>query len=269
MTRLGTDFRVLAINTPEGVHFQIPLAGPTTRFLAWFMDALVVTSVFGACARGISLVSSVNKDVTTAILIILYFVLNIGYPITMEWMWRGQTVGKRIFGLRVIDAGGKRLELMQVLLRNILRLVDLLPGLYMLGGASLILTRRCQRLGDLVANTVVIRQRKLAFPSIPEAKNLERFNSLLSHPHLAARLRQSVSTPLAQIAMEAILRRDELAPTARIAVFHALANRFKTTVTFPDETVAGLADERYVRNCLEIVLNTGNLHRHAKSVYPA
>lgn len=265
MIRPSGGFRVLVISTPEGVRFQIPLAGPTVRFLAWFMDAIVINGAFALCVRGVAPFRALNPDVISATLVILYFALTIGYPMATEWMWRGQTVGKRIFGLRVIDASGKRLELTQILLRNILRIVDVLPGFYMLGGASLVLSSRCQRLGDMVANTVVIRQRKLALPAIPESRNLEQLNSLLGHPHLAARLRQAVPTPLAQIAMEALLRRDQLAPEARIAVFAALTDRFKKLVAFPEETTAGLADERYVRNCMEIVLNTGNLRRHVQS----
>jgi uncharacterized RDD family membrane protein YckC len=262
MTQLGTDFRVLAIHTPEGVRFDIPLAGPTVRFLAWFMDALVIYGAVAACAQCLHWIQVISPDLGRAIIVILVFVLNIGYPIALEWMLRGQTIGKRVFGLRVIDATGKRLELTQIMLRNLLRFVDLLPLLYLVGGASLVLTKRCQRLGDMVANTVVIRQRKLVLPYVPDSRNSQQFNSLLNHPHLAARLRQTVPPALTQVALEAILRRDELASDARIAVFRSLAQRFKSLVTFPDESLAGMAEERYVRNCLEIVLSTGNLRRH-------
>lgn len=262
MTKLGTDFRVLAIHTPEGVRFDLPLAGPTTRFLSWFMDALVIYGTVGVCQRGMSYVQVLSKDLAQAILLILIFGLTIGYPIALEWFWRGQSVGKRIFGLRVIDASGGRLTLGQIALRNIMRFVDALPLLYLVGGAALVLSKRCQRLGDMVANTVIIKQKKLVLPIIPPSPDAQRFNSLLDHPHLAARLRQAVPVPLAQVAMEAIVRRDELEPDARITVFAALSQKFKTFVTFPDETLAGLSDERFVRNCLEVVLNTGNLRQH-------
>jgi hypothetical protein len=102
----------------------------------------------------------------------------------------------------------------------------------------------------------------LTLPHIPAAEAAERFNSLLKHPHLAARLRQSTPASLAQIAMESLPRRDELMPNSRLAMFRTLAARFKVIVTFPEETLAGMADERFVRNCLEVVLNTGNLRRH-------
>jgi uncharacterized RDD family membrane protein YckC len=261
MTKLGTDFRVLSISTPEGVNFDIPLAGPTTRFLAWFIDALVIYGAVLACSQGAGRLAVIGKDLIQASLLILTFVLTIGYPIALEWLWRGQTVGKRIFGLRVIDASGRRLGFGQIALRNLLRFVDVLPLFYLIGGASVILSRRCRRLGDMVANTVVIRQRTVSFPAIPPSQDLQRFNSLLDHPHLAARLRQTLPPDLTRLGMEAILRRDELSAPARITVFRALAERFRVYVKFPDDTLAGLSDERFIRNCLEVVLNTGNLRR--------
>jgi len=254
----------LIIHTPEGVQFRIPLAGPAIRFLAWLIDLMVIGTAITAAARALRGFQGLDQDLTVATLIIIYFLLNIGYPITLEWLWRGQTIGKRLFALRVIDAGGKRLEFTQILLRNLLRFVDSLPCLYLVGGAALVLSKHSQRLGDLGANTVVIRQQKLTLPGLPESVNAERFNSLLDHPHLAARLRQSVSPALAHVAMEAILRRDELTPSVRIAVFKALAQNFRVLVNFPDETIAGLADERYVRNCLQVVFTSAHVYHSYK-----
>ncbi len=259
MTKLGSDFRVLAIHTPEGVRFDLPLAGPTTRFLAWFMDALVIYGGAGVCQRGLSYLQFLNPDIVHALFVILLFVVTIGYPITLEWLWRGQTVGKRIFGLRVMDAGGRRLNFGQIALRNLLRFVDVLPLLYLVGGTALVLSKRCQRLGDMVADTVVIRQKKLVLPVIPPSPDAVLFNSLLEYPHLAARLRQSVPAGLAQVAMEAVVRRDELTSEARIAVFRALGEKFRECVKFPDEALAGLSEERFVRDCLEVVVGGKNV----------
>jgi hypothetical protein len=110
----------------------------------------------------------------------------------------------------------------------------------------------------MVADTVVIRQKNLALPLIPPSGDSQQFNSLLEHPHLAARLRQSVPAALANVAMEAIVRRDELTGEARVSVFHALGERFRACVQFPEEALAGLSEERFVRNCLEVVLGKGS-----------
>ena len=83
------------------------------------------------------------------------------FPLDMEsrceWYWRGQTVGKRVLKLRVMDEQALRLEFSQIVVRNLLRFVDFLPGLYLVGGTACVLSRRFQRLGDLAANTIVVR----------------------------------------------------------------------------------------------------------------
>jgi hypothetical protein len=123
------------------------------------------------------------------------------------------------------------------------------------------LTRHYQRLGDLVANTIVIRRRRFSVPDLARLDTVEKFNSFLEAPHLAARLRQRVSPELAQISYEALLRRDELIAETRIEVFRYIADQFRRVVTFPDELTASLTDERYVRNALQVVTMKGNLRR--------
>ncbi len=97
-----------------------------------------------------------------ALVILGYFVVQVGYGIACEWLWRGQTVGKRLLRLRVMDAQGLHLQFSQVALRNLLRFVDSLPAFYLVGGLVSLLNSRAQRLGDFVANTIVIRASKIA-----------------------------------------------------------------------------------------------------------
>ena len=88
--------------------------------------------------------------------------LSLIYAVVSEWVWRGQTVGKRLMGLRVVDARGLRLEPSQVIVRNLMRLLDALPALYLVGGIACVFSRHRQRLGDLAAGTVVVRTSKIA-----------------------------------------------------------------------------------------------------------
>jgi hypothetical protein len=92
----------------------------------------------------------------------------------------------------------------------------------------------------------------------------EQFNSFLEVPHLAARLRQKTSPELAQIAFQALRRRDELTPETRIKVFRELADRFRADVKFPDEITGTLTDERYVRNALQVVLESRSFSVYKK-----
>ena len=240
----------LQLRTPEGVVFSLPLAGPVSRFLAWGVDVGCILAATSLLRAALGLFPSAG--LASATYVIAYFVISIGYGIGCEWYWRGQTVGKRVLKLRVMDVQALRLDFSQIVVRNLLRFVDLLPGLYLVGGTACVLSRRFQRLGDLAANTIVVRN-----PDAPQP-NLEqllggKFNSLLEYRHLTARLRQRTSPQSAAVALEALLRRDSLDPQARLQLFASLAQHFRELVEFPPETIEQLSDEQYVRNVVEIL----------------
>ena len=113
--------RVLFIETPEGVAFSFPLATPVTRSLAWAIDAAAIGGISYTAGKVCQILGVLGPDWAKALSAILYFAVSIGYGIAMEWRWRGQTIGKRLLGLRVIDAHGMRLHLPQIALRNLLR----------------------------------------------------------------------------------------------------------------------------------------------------
>src|SRR5580704_8516014 len=147
----------LIIRTPEGIVFSQQLAGPVTRCFACLLDQLCIMAALTVLNTALGLLSVVSVNLALAIEVIGYFVISIGYGIFLEWVWRGQTVGKRLFRLRVMDVEGMRLQFNQIVVRNLLRFVDSLPGFYLIGGITCWLNSKCQRLGDIAANTVVIR----------------------------------------------------------------------------------------------------------------
>ena len=246
----------LVIETPEGVVFSYELASPALRAFAWAVDAAAIGTAAYAIGKGADTLGSVSKDWAGALSAILYFVASIGYGIVLEWRWHGQTLGKRLLRLRVVDAQGLRLQLPQVAIRNLLRLVDMLPLLYLLGGAAALLTRRCQRLGDLAANTVVARERLIQEPDIEQIAPA-RYNSLLAYPHLAARLRSLARSDAVSLAIHAATRRDAYDPAARLELFQDLAAYFRALVPFPSAALEGLTDEQYVRSVLRVVMTQG------------
>jgi len=140
-------------------------------------------------------------------------------------------------------------------MRNLLRFVDMLPAFYLVGGIATLVNRRGQRLGDLAANTVVVRNPKLREPDL-EQLLAGKYNSLREYPHLEARLRQRVTPTQAAIAMRALLRRDGLDARARVELFGELAEDFRSLVTFPPEAVEGMPDEQYVRNVVDVLYRT-------------
>jgi len=252
-----TRQRSLAIETPEGVVFSYELATPALRALAWAVDAAAIGTAAYAIGQVADTLGGMNKDWASAFSIVFFFVASIGYGIVLEWRWRGQTIGKRLFGLRVVDAQGLRLQFSQVALRNLLRLVDALPILYLVGGAAGLLTRRCQRLGDLAANTVVARERVFEEPDLEQIAPA-KYNSLLAYPHLAARLRSLASPHAVGFAIQAATERDTYAPAARLELFEDLAAYFRTLVQFPPAALEGLTAEQYVRSVLRVVMEPAN-----------
>jgi uncharacterized RDD family membrane protein YckC len=243
---------VLLIRTPEGIVFSQVLAGPVTRFLAWLIDALCIVGILTLLATLMRLLELVSPGTAAAIHFVGYFVVSTGYGMTLEWLWRGQTIGKKLFRLRVVDAEGMRLQFDQVATRNLLRVVDALPALYFVGGLTAWLNPHCKRLGDIAANTVVVRNPAISEPDLDQLL-AGKFNSLRQHPHLAARLRQHVSPVEAATALQALLRRDEFEPVARIELFQELAQRFQSKVEFPAEATDGIADEQYIRNVVDVI----------------
>jgi len=256
----------LTIRTPEGIVFSQLVGGPVTRFFAWFIDQLCIQVLLMVFGMLISLIEVVSFEFALAFMVIGWFVVGIAYGIFFEWSWRGQTIGKKLFRLRVVDAEGMRLQFNQIVVRNLLRFVDELPLFYFVGGLTCWLNSKCQRLGDIAANTVVIRAPKISEPDLDQLL-AGKFNSLRQFPHLVARLRQNVSPAEADIALQAILRRDEFDPVARVELFDDLARHFRAKVEFPQEATDGVADEQYLRNVVDVIYRTA-VESAAKKAVP-
>ena len=245
----------LQIRTPEGIVFSQILAGPVVRFLAWSVDLVCIIALLLAAGRVIGILKLLSADVAMAVSTLSYFIISIGYGMVCEWHWRGQTLGKKLFRLRVMDAQGLRLQFSQIALRNLLRVVDALPVLYLVGGASCWLHPRNQRLGDIAANTVVVRSPRLAEPDLDQLL-AGKYNSLRQYPHLEARLRQRVTPAEARLAVQALLRREDFDPLARVELFRNLADHFRAKAEFPAEATEGITDEQHVRNVVDGLYRT-------------
>lgn len=242
----------MSIRLPEGVEFSLRLAGPITRFLAWMIDAVCINATVMIVSIIIGMLQVISLEFAGAMMILCYFIVTMGYSILLEWWLRGQTVGKRVMRIRVMDASGLRLTFGQVLIRNLLRFVDMAPALYMLGGLFCLFSPRSQRLGDLAANTIVVRQSEPVQPDLEKLME-GKFNSLRAHPHLAARLRQKVEPAQAALLLRALLRRDEMEAESRLQFFDKASGELRKLVPFPDDVMEALSDEAHVRNVVDVV----------------
>jgi uncharacterized RDD family membrane protein YckC len=245
----------LTIQTPEGISFPLLLADPVVRFLALAVDrgCIIVVSIMLSAA--LKLVGLISADVAAAATMLAYFVISIGYPILLEWTWQGQTLGKRLMHLRVIDEDALRLHFGQIVIRNLLRFVDALPAFYLVGGIASIVNARGQRLGDLAANTIVIRHPRIASPDLEQIAP-PAYNSLRDYPHLVARLRQQLPPDAAQIALQAVMRRERFDDTARVELFAEVRSYLANLTSFPAEATESMSDEQYVRNVVDVVFRT-------------
>jgi uncharacterized RDD family membrane protein YckC len=177
----------LIIETPERVQLEFALASIGNRFLAVAIDHFIqFLSMFIIIWVMLSLAGYSSSDVVdasdkvltempkwvTAILIIALFLTFAGYFIVFEWLWNGQTPGKRLLKLRVIREDGRPLTLWEAIARNLLRIGDAVPGfiipVYSVGLIVIFLSNRDQRLGDIFAGTVVIRERSDEAPTFKE-----------------------------------------------------------------------------------------------------
>ena len=160
---IGLD---LKIETPENVVLTYQLAGPAVRSAAYMVDFTVRAIVLVGISIALFIAQLVIPGTATGIFFLVWFFMEWCYFIVAEGFFNGKTLGKHTFGLRVIHDRGHPLTLWGATLRNLLRAVDAIP-LYGIGFVSMLLSRRCQRLGDLVAGTVVIAERRVVLPREP------------------------------------------------------------------------------------------------------
>jgi uncharacterized RDD family membrane protein YckC len=244
--------RSLVIQTPEGIVFPLLIASPIRRYFALFIDLLFIMALSTTLGQAVRIFGIISRDFASAATIIIYFLISQGYRILLEWKWQGRTIGKRFMRLQVMDEQGLRLRFSQVVIRNLLRFFDQLPMFYLLGGTTMLINAWGQRLGDIAANTIVIYHPKIPDPDLDHILKTP-FNSFRSFPHLVAKLRQRLSLREANLAFQALLRRDELDADARLDLFKKLRIQITQQVTFPEQATEGISDEQYIRNVVDIL----------------
>jgi uncharacterized RDD family membrane protein YckC len=153
---------VLTIATPEGVELQLTLAGPATRFVSATVDIIIqavllicvaiVFGIFGNSGLG-------GGGGAVALWFLVSFLVITFYDVFFEVFNSGRTPGKRLNGLRVVRVEGHPVTFLTSMIRNIIRPIDFLPSVYLLGAVVILATDKNQRVGDIVAGTLVVRDR--------------------------------------------------------------------------------------------------------------
>lgn len=217
------DLRV-EVATSEAVAFSYALAGLGSRMLAFALDLLVLGLVLTAESvvawivfaglQGLGEAGFAILPWVGGAFVVTAFVTFWGYFIVLEAVVAGRTPGKRSLGIRVVREDGGRIGLLDAVVRNILLIVDLLPGTFAVGIVSILLTPRAQRLGDLAAGTIVVREAEPG--AVPPAVD-----------------------PRVRMAEEYLARRERLTPEARAQVgAEVLAAFGERAATADDEALA-------------------------------
>ncbi|MFT3921746.1 MAG: RDD family protein [Myxococcales bacterium] len=232
---------VYEIETPENVRFRVERAGLASRALAWVIDVAMMAGLLQVSSMLLAPLQWFSGNAASALILVASFLVQWWYSAVCEWKFAGRTCGKWLVGIATRDQTGLRITFLQSLVRNLLRIVDLLPGLYGVGALATLVDPQGRRLGDLAAGTVVVRERRLRLPA-------QRLLDLLLpdlrlYPELA-----EISQRLNPYEREAVLalaaQRDRLPLTVRIELFERLAQHLGQRFGF--ERPSHLSPEKVV-----------------------
>ena len=221
------------LETPENVEVDFELAGPGSRFCAMLIDTLfmgllmlLLALLFLFANIGIWRIfpgAGVTQSPTgnwlnwfNALLILFAFLVLFGYYVMFEVFMRGQTPGKRAMKIRVIRDDGTPAAAMDIVVRNLVRIVDALPAGYAIGGGLMFFHPMYKRLGDMAAGTIVVKERELDYRALPDKKyELRAVVQTGANPELEPEERNVLTGFLT--------RRVELLPEARTQLAERLA----------------------------------------------
>jgi uncharacterized RDD family membrane protein YckC len=232
----------ITIATPEGVELSLTLAGVGSRFVSALVDFAIQILLIVAL-----LIVFVLNDLggfAAAAYTIFSFVVVFGYDVFFEVLASGRTLGKRWNGLRVVRTDGRPITFLPSLARNLLRLVDFLPFGYLVGIVAVLATRRNQRLGDVVAGTLVIRERRTraaeraavaTAAGVPRPQAVTLDTSAVTAEELAA-IRRFFA------------RRGEIDNDARRELAHTMAERLRPKL-------GGAPDDAQGERLLELIVS--------------
>ena len=171
--------------SPEKIYLDLDLAGVGSRFAAFFIDSifidllLIFLMIFGIGLAVVSValirrLEGFSHMWLLAAVILLVSVILFGYFIFFETIWSGQTPGKRLLKIRAVQVNGSPVTFLNVLIRNILRIVDALPFAYAIGIIAILIGKKNQRLGDIAAGTIIVRDNVAAAPAAIDYEVVEQ-----------------------------------------------------------------------------------------------
>jgi uncharacterized RDD family membrane protein YckC len=231
-----------SISTPENVDLHLELAGLGNRIVACLIDTILTyiailvlalpSLLYPRIVEALGAAYSDNRLLVDTLVIALYvlgsFLIFFGYYIFFETIWQGQTPGKKLMGIRVVDSLGQPVTVSSIWIRNLLRPID--QGAFLLGLLVMLIDRNERRLGDLAANTIVIRERlseKVLSPFTSEqGQNLDEIDAGL------------ITLPEYEMLTNFLKRRKGMPTQHRVEAAKKLAEHFASSLHVPDGNAA-------------------------------
>lgn len=257
------DFDV--IETPENIVLERRLAGIGSRFLAGLVDNLLLALLYlilGLLLMGILSINPFNirqigslESIGLVLWFLAFFLIYWGYFCFFEWLTNGQSPGKKYIKIRVVKDGGGAITFTDIAIRNLLRVVDSLPGAYAVAGVCMFISRKTQRLGDLAASTVVISEQPLEYSAKDGKKRGIQWEQEISPESLRVtgltpeelRLLHNYSLRRSELTLQA---RQRVLPKLILPILQRLGHEIS------DSSMENL--EYYVDYFLQLTQNTNN-----------
>ncbi|HEV2721772.1 MAG TPA: RDD family protein [Thermoanaerobaculia bacterium] len=235
------------ITTPEHVEIRLEPAGAGSRFLAIMIDSLMTNGLSLSILWVAGTLLPVG--IAMAIYVSASFLLTWGWHVYFETRHGGRSPGKRALRLRVVDARGLPISLHQALVRNIMRAIDFVPAFYGFAAISTLVDPRRRRLGDLVADTLVIREaRPLAWHGQLAAER--RYNSLRTARVLRL-IRHRISLEEREFLLALCMRAETMTAEARYDLMEEVAAAYRARLSIDDdEPISG---ENFVRDLTAVL----------------
>ena len=237
----------LTITTPEHVPIRLEPAGAASRFLAVLIDSIIVAAIstaIGSVAR-----TFLPGGVAAAIGVTAAFLLTWGWHVYFETRKQGRTPGKKALKIRVIDARGLPVSLYQSLVRNITRVLDFAPLFYGIGAIAVLSSPTRRRLGDIVADTLVVRDTQPL--AARGALGLERRHNSLRTPRVLRLARHRIGLEEREFLLTLCLRAERMSAEARYDLMEEVAATYRTRLGI-EEPISG---ENLVRDLTAVLFH--------------
>ena len=240
--------KAITITTPEHVVIRLQPAGAGSRFLALMVDSMIVAGISSTIGGILS--ALLPRGVALALSLTLGFMLTWGWHVFFEVRKQGRTPGKRALKLRVVDARGLPVSLYQSMVRNIVRVLDFAPAFYGFGAIAVLVSPTNRRLGDVIADTLVIRdEQPLAYSAMRSA---ERRHNSLRTPRVLRLIRHKIGLEEREFLLTLCVRANRMSAEARYDLMEEVAAAYREELGVEAESISG---ENFVRDLTAVLFD--------------